>query len=124
MRNTTVENIEEAKKVPNNHAAQRRSNSRRADRFAEFDRARFMFVSTTGGITLWNRSLSMLANGHRPSAVALYLYEHFGVRVGAPSPHPDPERDQRVVAYFEKLTIPDDCPSPIPSIFDDHGGQA
>jgi hypothetical protein len=83
-----------------------------------------MYVSTTGGITLWNRSLSMLANGYRPSAVALHLHKHFGLRIDSPSPEADPDRDREVLDFFEKLIVPDDAVSPVPSIFDDCGGRA
>jgi hypothetical protein len=87
----------------------------------EFDRARFMYVKTAAGVTLWNRSLSMLANGHRPSAVALHLHEHFGTRLDDSGPH-DSDCDQRVLEFFARLPIPSDAIAP-PSIFDDPGGQ-
>jgi hypothetical protein len=115
--------MEDLLEAPNNRVARSRKSSSRNDEFAEFDRARFMFVRTTGGITLWNRSLSMLGNGYRPSAVALHLYQNFGVRIGEPCLEADPERDQGVIDYFARLVIPDDAIVPV-SIFDEHGGQA
>ena len=82
-----------------------------------------MFVATTDGLTLWNRSLSMLENGHLPSDVALHLYQCYGVRIGSPSPEAKPDRDQAVIDYFSRLPIPADAIDP-PSIFDSHWGEA
>jgi hypothetical protein len=113
-----TEGIEVARKTK----ARRSNKSISRAQFSDFDRARFMYVKTTAELILWNRSLSMLANGYRPSAVALHLYEHFGVRIGEPCPHPDPERDREVIEYFSRLVIPDDAVCP-PTIFDD-GGHA
>ncbi len=81
-----------------------------------------MFVKTSAGVTLWNRSLSMLANGYRPSAVALHLHEHFGTRLDDSGPD-DPDCDQRALEFFARLPIPSDAIAP-PSIFDDHWGRA
>jgi hypothetical protein len=94
----------------------------RRPNFTSFDRSFYMYIRTTDGIVLWNRSRSMLHNGFRPSEVALKLYQDFGVRIGAPSPEADPARDCDVINYFSRLVIPDDAVT-VPSIFDD-GGRA
>jgi hypothetical protein len=112
----------ESIEIPCKTKARGSHKSRSTVQFSDFDRARFMCVKTTAKIILWNRSLSMLANGHRPSAVALHLYEHFGVQIGEPGARPDPERDREVIEYFSKLVIPDNAVCP-PTIFDD-GGHA
>jgi hypothetical protein len=116
-----VENLHEAKKAQTDLAIRRRS-PRDRDSYLAFDRAFYMYVRTSGGVTLWNRSRSMLNNGYRPSAVALKLYQDFGVRIGAPSPDADPERDREVIDYFASLIIPEDAVA-APSIFDE-GGRA
>jgi hypothetical protein len=89
--------------------------------FSGFDRAFYMYVRTSDGSILWNRSRSMLGNGHRPSAVALRLFQDFGVELDNPSVYRDPSRDREVLAYFAGLVMPDNIAAP--SIFDD-GGQA
>ncbi len=119
-----MQNIQEAKSAPANRAEKRRGKSKKTDPFIEFDRARYMFVRTAAGLTLWNRSLSMLGNGYRPSVVALHLYQHYGVRIKASKLDITSECDQEAVAYFECLVVPSDAIAPVPSIFDDHWGEA
>jgi hypothetical protein len=114
-----VENVGAASKSPNRALLR----CAKSNRFSNFDRAFFMYVRTDDGVVLWNRSRSMLNNGHFPSAVALRLYEDFGVRLhGRPSPIGDPGRDREMLEYFAQLVIPDDAIG-TPSIFDD-GGRA
>jgi hypothetical protein len=101
-----------------------RARKSRAKRFAEFDRSFFMFLSTDTGFKIWNRSRSMLSNGHLPSATALHLYEHFGIKLsGSQADEPDHDRDRRAIEYFARLPIPSDAIAP-PSIFDPCGGEA
>jgi hypothetical protein len=64
----------------------------------------------------------MLGNGHRPSAVALRLFQDFGVQLDGSSAYEDPSRDEEVLRFFAGLVIPGDAVAP-PSIFDD-GGRA
>jgi hypothetical protein len=64
----------------------------------------------------------MLNNGHLPSAVALRLYEEFGVQIDDPGAKEEASRDEDVLHFFAGLVIPKDA-IPVPSIFDD-GGRA
>jgi hypothetical protein len=66
----------------------------------------------------------MLGNGHRPSEVALRLYQDYGIKLNdLRANKPNPDRDRRAIEYFARLPIPGDAIAP-PSIFDDCGGEA
>jgi hypothetical protein len=118
-----VENVAQVPRAANNRAKRRGSAKKQVD-FSQFDRAFFMFVRTDDGVTLWNRSRSMLGNGHRPSEVALHLYENFGIRLNDfRADQPNPDRDRRALDFFARLPIPSDAIAP-PSIFDECGGEA
>jgi hypothetical protein len=117
-----VETQEPAEQAPNRET-RRRVKSGKDDKFSSFDRAFYMYVKTSDGRILWNRSRSMLNNGHRPSAIALRLRHEFGVQIESPSAYEDPSRDNEVIHFFAQLIMPEDAVA-APSIFDDHGGTA
>jgi hypothetical protein len=114
-----VENIDEWRKSP----SRRRSKPTKQKWFEDFDRSPFMWLQTDDGRTIYNRARSMLHNGHRPSAVALNLYQNYGVKLGHPTGDSDPERDGDALYYFSSLVVPDD-PTVSVSIFDEAWGQA
>jgi hypothetical protein len=97
------------------------SPQRRRDRdFSSFDRSFYMYVKISSGLTIWNRARSMLHNGHRPSAVALNLFQNYGVQIDSPSVLGDASRDDDVLQYFSRLVVPDDAIT-VPSIFETWG---
>jgi hypothetical protein len=88
--------------------------------FSSFDRSFYMYIKTSGGLVLWNRARSMLHNGHRPSAVALRLFQDFAVQLDGPTVSDDASRDEHAIRYFAALVIPDDAVA-VPSIFETWG---
>jgi hypothetical protein len=114
-----VENIQ----APNKKGAPRLKKPKHQSDFLSFDRAFFMFVRT-GGIVLWNRSRSMLNNGHRPSEVALKLHEDFGVQLSWQcQDYDDTSQDDDLLRFFATLVIPHDAVA-APCIFDNCWGRA
>ena len=90
--------------------------------FSGFDRASFMFIQTSNGILLWNRTRSMLNSGHLPSEIAAENYSDYGMRLRKTRKPNDPEREAAALGYFAGLVIPSG--EIAPSIFDVAGGEA
>lgn len=116
-----MEILDVAKKAPNSRRS-RHTDTKTTEELSRFDLVYFMYIRTSDDLFIWNRTRSMLHNGHRPSAVARRLHEEFGLGVDQPSPIRDPDRDRDAIAYFSQLVVPDDAIA-APSIFDE-GGRA
>ena len=99
-----------------------RRRTEKPDKFAIFDHALFVSLRTAENLVLWNRSRSMLGNGHKPSQVAKTLHLAYGIAIGPTGDTvPADTRYQPALDYFARLVVPEDAPG-APSIFGEVAG--